>query len=181
MSGLKKSLGSSERKKLLTQFEELEMRATASDILERSLDLTIPYYFSSVARDSGEALRIGDQVRVRGLENKFELLDIVPRESSVTVREVHGFEAAIIPWDVVMPWRRDVIKSTAITQAIGDWLFLKHRVYRLKDPARMLKQLEINWNQGTCDVEDEDGNVFYGIPWKELEFVDQIYYHPPEK
>jgi hypothetical protein len=155
------------------------MRATASDVMQGYLDLTIPYYFSSVARHNGDDLRIGDQVRVRSLDNKFELVDIFPQESSVLVREVTGCEEAIIPWDIVTPWKKELITSKTITQAVGDWVFRKHRVYRLADPARMLRQRKIHWNQETCDVEDEDGTVYRGIPWDELEFADPIYYSPP--
>jgi hypothetical protein len=55
-------------------------------------------------------------------------------------------------------------------QAVGDWLFRGSRVYRLSEPDRMLKQRKIHWNRQTCDVEDEDGTVFYDVSWDDIDF-----------
>jgi hypothetical protein len=45
----------------------------------------------------------------------------------------------------------------------------------------MLKQRKILWDRQTCDLEDEHGRVFYHIPRDELEFVDNVEFHLPEK
>ena len=50
----------------------------------------------------------------------------------------------------------------------------------LSEPERALKQRKIHWDTETCDVEDEDGRVFYSVPWDDLEFVDDVDYHFPE-
>ena len=65
-------------------------------------------------------------------------------------------------------------------RAIGNSLFRGNRVYRLTEPSRALKQKRIHWDTETCDVEDEDGMVFYSVPWDELEFVDNVDYHFPD-
>ncbi len=45
----------------------------------------------------------------------------------------------------------------------------------------MLKQRKIHWDRQTCDVEDEDGNVFYDVSWDDLEFWDDVEYHLPDE
>jgi len=73
------------------------------------------------------------------------------------------------------------IRSKTVMQAIGDWLFRGNLVYRLSEPDRILKQRKIHWDKQTCDVEDEDGTVFYNVPWDDLEFVDDIEFHLPDE
>lgn len=70
-----------------------------------------------------------------------------------------------------------MIEARSSMQAIGDWLFGGNLVYRLSEPDRVLKQRKIHWDQQTCDVEDEDGQVFYDVSWDDLEFVDDVDYH----
>lgn len=70
-----------------------------------------------------------------------------------------------------------MIEAYSITQALGDALFRNSRVFLLSEPDRVLKQRKIHWNRQTCDVEDEDGQVFYDVSWDDLEFVDDIEFH----
>ena len=147
---------------------------------EQFLELTIPYWFSSLARDNNENLQIGDYVRVTGLNSKFELMEIFRRFGSVRVRRIGASDEMVFPWRYVTPWKKEVISSETVMKAIGNSLFRGNRVYRLSEPDRPLKQKTIHWDRETCDVEDEDGGVFYGIPWDELEFVDDVDYHFPE-
>ena len=74
-----------------------------------------------------------------------------------------------------------MIEARTITQAIGDWLFRRHPVYLLSDPGRMLKQREIHWSRETCDLEDEDGRVYYDISWDSIEFAGGVEFHLPEE
>src|SRR5208283_5507892 len=60
------------------------------------------------------------------------------------------------------------IPPKTVMQAVGNWLFRGSRVYMLSAPNRMLKTVRINWDRETSDVEDEDGNVFYGVAWDSL-------------
>ncbi len=69
------------------------------------------------------------------------------------------------------------IRSKTVMQAIGDWLFRGNRVYRLSAPNRMLTTSKIHWDRETSDVEDENGNVFYDVPWDDLEFWNPEDYH----
>ena len=73
-----------------------------------------------------------------------------------------------------------MIEAYSITQALGDALFRNSRVFLLSEPDRVLKQRKIHWDRQTCDVEDEDGRVFYDVSWDDLEFVDDVDYHLPE-
>lgn len=73
-----------------------------------------------------------------------------------------------------------VIRSKTVMQAIGDWLFHGSRVYRVSEPNRMLKQKKIHWDRETCDVDDQNGHVFYDVPWDDLEFADKVEYHFPD-
>lgn len=156
-------------------------RADPSSFRECS-DPTIPFHFSSTAREEGQNLQIGDYIKVRGLDNRYELMDIFPRFGSVRVREVGRTEELLIPWHLVSPWKKEVIRSETVMQAIGGWLFGRNRVYRLSEPGRILKQQKINWDRESVDVEDEDGQVFYDIPWDDLEFADDdIEFHLPEE
>ena len=50
----------------------------------------------------------------------------------------------------------------------------------LSVPNRMLTTQRINWDRETSDVQDEDGNVFYDIPWDDLEFWNPEDYHLPD-
>jgi hypothetical protein len=144
------------------------------------LDLTIPYWFSSMARRRHEDLQVGDYVTVQGLgkDKKFELVDVFPQFGSCRVRAIGEIECLLIPWAYVSSWERR--RTSALTQAVGNWLFGKNRVYRLSEPDRMLRQRKIHWDRQTCDVEDEDGQVFYEVPWDDLEFADDVEYHLPD-
>ncbi len=148
------------------------------------LDLTLPYHFSHLARDHDMDLRIGDYCTVLGLgeDKKFELVDVFPQFGSCRVREVGETTCLLMPWAYVSPWRETRGKRTStLTRAVGNWLFGKNRVYRLSEPDRMLKQRKIHWDRQTCDVEDEDGTVFYDIPWDDLEFTDDVEFHLPDE
>jgi hypothetical protein len=138
------------------------------------LDLTIPYWFSRTARLRQENLLPGDYVTVRGLEKekKFELIDIYPQFGSCRVRLVGETSCLLMPWAYLSPWKEK--RTSALTQALGNWLFGRNLVYRLSEPDRMLKQKKIHWDRQTCDVEDEDGTVFYDVSWDELEFWDPV-------
>ena len=43
----------------------------------------------------------------------------------------------------------------------------------------MLKQRQIHWDKQTCDLEDEDGTMFYDVSWDDLEFADDVECHLP--
>jgi len=73
------------------------------------------------------------------------------------------------------------MRSKTVIQAVGDWLFRGNRVYMLSAPNRMLKTVRINWDRETSDVEDEDGNVFYGVAWDSLEFWDDVECNFPDE
>ncbi len=146
---------------------------------EKSQELTVPYWFSSAARLKRQNLIIGDFVTVRGLDKKFELVDVFPRFGSCRVRAVAETESLLMPWAYVSPWKER--RTSALTQAIGNWLFGGNRVYRLAEPDRVLKQRKIHWDRESVDVEDETGQVFYDVPWDDLEFVDDIEFHLPDE
>jgi hypothetical protein len=154
-------------------------RADSSPLVEKDLDLTIPFHFSSIAREHGQGLQVGDYVRVRGLEKRYELVDIFSRFGSVRVREVGETACILMPWAYVSPWKGK--RTSALTQALGNWLFGSNFVYRVSEPDRVLKQRKIHWNRQTCDVEDEDGQVFYDVSWDDLEFWDQVEFHLPDE
>ena len=73
------------------------------------------------------------------------------------------------------------MKARSSLQAVGDWLFRGSRVYLSSEPDKMLKTVKINWDKETSDVEDEQGRVFYDIPWDDLEFWDPEDYHLPDE
>ena len=64
------------------------MRAEENEIGAKAqyVEMTIPFWFSSVARAVGLNLRVGDFVRLSGLDDKFELVGIYRRKNSVRVR-----------------------------------------------------------------------------------------------
>lgn len=171
----------------MTAKRETEIKRAAADSARQYLDLALPYYFSSLARRTGENLRRGDYVKIRGLQKnrKFQLMDIYPQYGWVRVREVSGIEAGRnelgMPWHYIIPWKEETIRSNTVMRAVGDWLFGKKLVYRLSEPDRLLKQKKIHWGRQTCDVEDEDGLVFYDVSWDDLEFVDDVGFHLPEE
>ncbi|MGB6067997.1 MAG: hypothetical protein WBG50_24590 [Desulfomonilaceae bacterium] len=145
-----------------------------------SRESTIPYYFSDLARGRQQDIQVGDYVRVRGLDQKCQLMDIFPRLGSVLVREIGSLESMTVPWNGVSPWKNEVIRSKTVMQTIGDWLSRGSRVYLLSEPHRMLKQRKIHWDRQTCDVESEDGTMFYDVPWGSLEFWDPVDYNLPD-
>ena len=164
--------------------ERTRTKEAASTSRGEYLDLTLPYYFSDLARDYDMDLRIGDYCTVRGLgeDKKFELVDIFAQFGSCRVRRVGETTCLLIPWAYVSPWTEPKgEKTSALTQAVGNWLFDGNRVYRLEEPDRMLKQRKIHWGKETCDVEDEDGTVFHDVSWDDLEFADDVDDHLPEK
>jgi len=72
------------------------------------------------------------------------------------------------------------IRSKTVMQAVVNWLLRGSRVYMLSVPDRMLTTKRINWDRETSDVEDEYGNVFYDVPWDDLEFLNPEDYHLPD-
>ena len=121
------------------------MRSDASSLEGQPQELATPYWFSSTARRRQADIQVGDYVRVRGLDKRYELMDIFPKHNSVRVREVGGTGELLIPWSAVTPWKRETIRSQTVIQALGNCLFLGNRVYRLSEPDRLLKQKKINW------------------------------------
>jgi hypothetical protein len=73
------------------------------------------------------------------------------------------------------------IRSKTVMQAVGDWLFRGNRVYILSEPDRMLTTRKIHWDAETSDVQDDDGQMFYDIPWDDLEFWNPEGYHLPDE
>lgn len=63
-----------------------------------------PYWFTAQARDRGESLEIGDYVRVVGLEDKYELMDIFWAHGHVQIRGVGSDEYLGMPWRHIRPW-----------------------------------------------------------------------------
>jgi len=156
---------------------KIERGATTS---QQSPKLTIPYYFSDIARRRQENIEIGDFVRVQGLEKKYRLINLYPQFGSVRVRAVGDIEAYVFPWTGIKPWEgKDETSKTAFRAVLG-WLFSGTEVYLLSEPDRVLKTLRINWDEQTTDLQDEAGNVFYGVPWTDLEFLRPQDYHIPE-
>ena len=151
-----------------------------NSITERSLDLTIPFYFSSLARQRQEDLQVGDYVKISGLDGKYELMDIMWKYGSVRIRRIGHIDAMTMPWSYVKPFKEGNIRSKTVMKAIGNWLFGGNLVYLLSEPDRKLKTLKINWDKGSSDVEDEDGTVFQDISWDDLEFWNPVDYHFPE-
>lgn len=109
-------------------------------------------------------------------------LGVLSRKSIILVvhevgsTELGGVELGM-PWHHVISRGKGIIGSETATQAIGDWLLGKNLVYGLSEPERMLRQREIHWDKQTCDVEDEDGTVFYNVSWDELEFAYDVQFH----
>ena len=145
------------------------------------LNFTLPYYFSCIARDDGQDLKIGDFVRVQGLTGKFEVIEIFPRFSSVRIERIGASDAMVFPWRYVSPYKEPLAKSNTVTKSIGNWLFRGQRVYRLSEPDRILMTKKINWDSETSDVEDDTGRLFCDVPWDDLEFYDEVDYHFPDE
>lgn len=159
---------------------ETRTRRPGSAFPREYLDLALPYYFSDPARRRQEDLQIGDYVQVPGLDKRYELMDILWKYGSVRVRQVGRLDSTTMPWYLVMPWKKEVIRSKTLTRAVGDWLFCGNRVYLLPEPDRMLKTRKINWDGETSDVEDEQGRVYREVPWDTLEFWDPVDFHLPD-
>jgi hypothetical protein len=154
---------------------QIAIKRAAADSSREYLDLTIPYWFSSMARRRQENIQVSDYVKVRGLDNKYEIIDIFPQFGSCRVRAIGETSCLLIPWAYVSPWEER--RTSALTQAIGNWLLRGSRVYLSSEPDRMLKTVKINWNRGTSDVEDEHGRVSLDISWDDLEFWNPEDYH----
>jgi len=140
-------------------------------------ELTVPYYFSSITRQRGDDIRIGDYVAISGLDKKFELIDIIWQYGSVRVREVGGIEGYVFPWGNIRPWQSKDETSKTPLMAIYNWIFRGTRVYRLSEPDRVLTTVRINWDAQSTDLQDADGTVFRDIPWTDVEFLHPEDYH----
>jgi hypothetical protein len=71
------------------------------------VEMTIPFWFSSAARAIGQNLKIGDFVRLSGLDDKYELISIHRRRNSVRVRRLGRSEQLYLSWWHVRPWREE--------------------------------------------------------------------------
>jgi hypothetical protein len=74
------------------------------------VEMTIPYYFSSLARAIGLNLKIGDLVRLPGMNDKYELIAIIRRRNSVRVRAIGRTDQLYLPWWHVRPWKEEYSK-----------------------------------------------------------------------
>ena len=74
---------------------------------EQYVEMTIPFYFSSLARAIGQNLKVGDFVRLTGLDDKFELVGIYRRRNSVRVRAIGQIDQLYLPWWDVRPWKEE--------------------------------------------------------------------------
>ncbi len=70
-----------------------------------------------------------------------------------------------------------VIRSQTVIRAVGDFLFLGNKVYRLAEPHRVLTVKKIHWNRETSDLEDEHGRIFRDVSWDDIEFQHPEDYH----
>lgn len=91
--------------------EGLDINITGKDLIRR-LDSDfddmglVPYYFSKAARRAGEDIFVGRSVRVRGLPQRFRVVDIFRRYGSVRVRDTTEDDDVqyVFPWHMVRPW-----------------------------------------------------------------------------
>lgn len=92
--------------------EEQAMRARdeGTSAKEQYVEMTVPFYFSPSARAVGLNLRVGDFVRLSGLNDKYELVGIYRRRNSVRVRAVGQIDQIYIPWWHVRPWQEESSK-----------------------------------------------------------------------
>jgi hypothetical protein len=74
---------------------------------EQFVELAVPFHFSSAARAIGQDLRVGDFVRLSGLEDKCELVGIFRRRNSVRVRALGLTDQLYLPWWDVRPWEEE--------------------------------------------------------------------------
>ena len=74
----------------------VKTKSAEKDTSGQFLELTIPYWFSSAAREAEEDLRVGDYVRVLGLNSKCELMEIFPKFNSVRVRRVGASDEMVL-------------------------------------------------------------------------------------
>lgn len=90
--------------------EEQMMRATDKErgAKEEFVEMTVPFWFSSVARTVGLDLKVGDFVRLSGLDDKYELVGIYRRRNSVRVRAIGRSDQQYLPWwHVRGPWEEE--------------------------------------------------------------------------
>ena len=73
--------------------------------------------------------------------------------------------------------QKEVIRSQTVIRAVGDFLFLGNKVYRLAEPDRMLTVKKIHWDSQTSDLEDEHGRIFRDVSWDDIEFQHPEDYH----
>ena len=92
----------------------------------------------------------------------------MPRSSLAICKTLAGEEEVM---------RKDKNSSQTALRAVYNWLFRGTQVYRLSEPDRVLTTLRINWDAQTTDLKDQDGTVFYGVPWTDLEFLRPQDYH----
>jgi len=71
------------------------------------VEMTVPFWFNSVARIIGQNLKIGDFVRLSGLDHKYELVGIFRRRNSVRVRAIGRTDQLYLPWWHVRPWQEE--------------------------------------------------------------------------
>jgi hypothetical protein len=156
-------------------------KSPSTAAVKEDWDLTTPFYFSSIARENHQDLKVGDYVSVRGLpsSDRFQILDVSPKEGTVRVRGVDGSQDVVVLWSDVEPYKPRT-KSKAMTHDVGNWLFGGSRVYMLSEPEKMLKTVRINWDANTCDLEDESGVVLCNVSWDDLDFWDPIEFHFPD-
>jgi len=146
-------------------------------------ELKVPYWLSAKARRRQEHIEIGDYVMVSGLpDRKFQLTDIMWKYGSVRVREIGRTDSMSMsmPWRFIRPWEKEVIRSKTVMMAVGNFLFLGNRVYRLNDPDTVLTVKRIHWDNESSDLQDERGRIYYRVPWDEIEFLHPEDYHLPD-
>jgi hypothetical protein len=149
---------------------EDEARERASGTRKQYGELTVPYYFSSLASSRGEEIKVGNLVSLIGLSKPYRLTEVFGQFGLCRVHELDGPEGMVLPWRFIRPWRRKPSSgSKTLTQSLGDALYTGSFVYRVDAPEEKLRVKSINWNRESSWVEDVDGNL-YELPWDEIEF-----------
>jgi hypothetical protein len=137
-------------------------------------DLTIPYWFTSLAKSRGEAIVSGVHVLITGDPSRtlYKTVEVSFQHQSIVVIDA-GDNEFVLPWDLIEPaegHERDrPYWFTADARKKGEGLEIGDYVQLIGMPTEQYELTDIFWQYGDVEIRKVGSSEYLGMPWDHVE------------